>query len=67
MLRNYAIYHPGFSKKFFINLDLSCKERQVKKELRSELGRRKEADKSSIFICRGHIVRSSVNGLLAMV
>ena len=46
-------------QRIFINPDLSWKERQAQKELRSELARRKEAGESGIFICRGHIVKQN--------
>ena len=58
MLRNYATHHPSLSKKFF-SPDLSPKERQAQKELRSELARRKEAGESYIFIRRGCIVKQN--------
>ena len=46
-------------KEIFINPDLSPKERQAQKELRSELARRKEAGESGIFIRRGRIVKQN--------
>ena len=46
-------------KEIFINPDLSSKERQAQKELRSELARRKEAGESGIFIRRGRIVKQN--------
>ena len=46
-------------KEIFINPDLSPKERQAQKELRSELARRKEVGESGIFIRRGCIVKQN--------
>ena len=46
-------------KGIFINPDLSMKERQAQKELRSELARRKENGEPDIFIRRGRIVKST--------
>ena len=44
-------------KGVYINPDLSVKERQVQRNLRSELARRKENGESDIFIRRGRIVK----------
>ena len=41
----------------YINPDLSVRERQSQKKLRSELARRKENGESNIFIHRGRIVK----------
>ena len=46
-------------KEIFINPDLSWKERQAQKDLRSELARRKEAGESGIYIRRGRIVKQN--------
>ena len=53
-------------KEIFINPDLSWKERQAQKELRSELTRRKEVGESGIVIRRGRIVKQnkSINQLV---
>ena len=49
-------------KGVYINPDLSVKERQVQRNLRSELARRKENGESDIFIRRGRIVKQRNSG-----
>ena len=44
-------------KGIYINPDLSVKERQAQKKLRSELARRKENGETDIFIRRGRIMK----------
>ena len=44
-------------KRIYINPDLSVKERQAQKKLRSELARRKENGETDIFIRRGRIMK----------
>ena len=46
----------------YSNPNLSVKERQVQRNLRLELARRKENGESDIFICRGHIVKQHHSG-----
>ena len=46
-------------KKVYVNPDLSQKQRQIQRELRQEVARRKEAGETSLFIRRGHIVKQS--------
>ena len=46
-------------KKVYVNPDLSQKQRQIQRDLRQEVARRKEAGETGLFIRRGRIVKQS--------